>query len=94
MQASLQRMVMNQLVAYLGTWWLPQMVPGPLFEICFHKIGIVGALLSDNIVPFGKTDVLETLTNKVEQCWSVFREREEVLGLKSCLIRRNMSGNI
>jgi hypothetical protein len=55
---------------------------------------MVRALLSNNIVPFGKTNVLETLTNKVEQCWSVFLEREEVLGLKSCLIRHDVSGDI
>jgi hypothetical protein len=52
------------------------------------------ALLSDNFVPIGKTDILETLTYKVEQWWIVFRESKEVLGLKSCLIGRNMSGNI
>jgi hypothetical protein len=49
-------------------------------------------LLSDNFVPFGKTDVLETLTYKVEQWWTAFRESKEVLGLKSCLIGRDMSG--
>ncbi len=68
------------------SWWL--------FETCFHKVGIVGALLSDDIIPFGKTDVLETLTYEVEECRTVFRERNEVLGLKSCLIGRNVSGNI
>jgi hypothetical protein len=52
---------------------------------------IIGASLSDNFVPFGKTNVLETLTYKVEQCWTVFREHGEVLGLKSCLIRRDVS---
>jgi hypothetical protein len=51
-------------------------------------------LLSGNIILFGKSNVLETLTYKVEQWWTVFRERKEVLGLKSCLIGRNMSGNI
>ena len=78
----------------LGTRLLPQVVPGPLFEICFCKVGIVRALLFDNIVPFGKTEVLETLTHKVEQCWTVFCERKEVLGLKLCLIGCNVSGNI
>jgi hypothetical protein len=51
-------------------------------------------LLSDDIVAFGKMDIPETLTYKVEVCWTIFREREEVLGLKSCLIACNMSGNI
>jgi hypothetical protein len=48
----------------------------------------------DNFVPFGKADVLETPTYKVEQWWTVFRESQEVLGLKSCLIRCDISGNI
>jgi hypothetical protein len=58
------------------------------------QVNIVKALLSDNFVPFGKTDVLETLTYKVEQWWAIFRESEEALRLKSCLIGHNMSGNI
>ncbi len=78
----------------LGTWWLPQVVPGQLFKIYFCKVSIVRALLSNDIVPFDKLNDLETLTNKVEQCWSIFREHKEVLRLKLCLIRRNMSGNI
>jgi hypothetical protein len=64
-----------------------------LFGTCFRKVIVVEALLSDNFVPFGKTDVLETLTYKVEQWWTALRESEEVLGLKLCLIRCNMSGN-
>ncbi len=75
------------------TWWLPLVVPGSLFETCFCKVIIVRTLLSDDFVPFGKTNVLETLTYKVEQCRTLFRERDEVLGLKSCLIRRDMSGS-
>jgi hypothetical protein len=55
---------------------------------------IVKALLRDNFVPFGKTNVLETLTYKVEQWWTVFCESKEVLGLKSCLIGCDVSGNI
>jgi hypothetical protein len=51
-------------------------------------------LLSDNIVAFGKINVLETLTYKVEQCRTIFVEHKEVLGLKLCLIGRDMSGNI
>jgi hypothetical protein len=58
------------------------------------KVIVIEALLSDNFVPFGKTDVLETLTYKVEQWWTAFHESEEVLRLKSCLIGCNMSGNI
>jgi hypothetical protein len=49
--------------------------------------------LSDNFVPFGKTDVLETLTYEVEQWWTIFRESKEVLGLKSCLFGCNVLGN-
>jgi hypothetical protein len=67
---------------------------GSLFGTCFCKVGVVRALLSDDFVPFGKTDVLETLTYEVEQCQTIFHEREEVLGLKLCLIGHNMSGNI
>jgi hypothetical protein len=52
------------------------------------------ALLSDNITLFGKTDVLETLIYKVEQWWTVFREHKEVLRLKLCLIRHDVSDNI
>jgi hypothetical protein len=65
-----------------------------LFETCFCKVIVIGALLSDDFVPFRKTDVLETLTYKVEQWWTAFLEREEVLGLKLCLIGCDMSGNI
>ncbi len=68
--------------------------PGFTFETCFCKVIIVKALLSDNFVPFGKTDVLETLTYKVEQWWTIFRESKEVLGLKLCLFGRDVSGNI
>jgi hypothetical protein len=32
------------------------------FKTCFCKVIIVKALLSDDIIPFGKTNVLETLT--------------------------------
>ncbi len=94
MQASLQCKA-NKLVGCLcwTTWWLPLVVPGSLFETFFCKVIIVGALLSGDFVPFSKTDVLETLTYKVEQCWTVFRERNEVLGLKSCLIRHGVSGS-
>ncbi len=68
--------------------------PGFIFETCFCKVNIVKASLSDNIVAFGKTNILETLTYKVEQCRTIFCERDEVLGLKSCLIGLNMSVNI
>ena len=54
---------------------------------------MVKASLSDNFVLFGKTNVLETLTYKVEQWWTVFCESKEVLGLKSCLFGRGVSGN-
>ncbi len=66
--------------------------PGFTFETCFCKVIIVKALLSDNFVPFAKTDVLETLTSKVEQWWTIFREKKEVLGLKLFLFGRNVSG--
>ncbi len=94
MQASLQRKA-NESVGCLPwtPWWLPLVVQGSLFETCFCKVTIAKALLSNNFVPFGKTDVLETLTYKVEQWWTVFHESEEVLGLKSCLIRRDVSGS-
>ncbi len=65
-----------------------------LCETCFCKVIVVEASLSDNFVPFGKTDVLETLTNKVEQWWTAFRESKEVLELKSCVIGCNMPGNV
>ena len=87
----------SQQISWLPTitiWRLPQVVPGSLFETCFHKVDIVEALLSNNIVAFGKTIILETLTYMVEQCWTVFCEHDEVLRLKSCLIRRNVSGRI
>ncbi len=75
-------------------WWLPLVVPGSLFETCFCKVGIIGALRFDDIAPFGKTNVLETLTYKVKQCRTIFCEREEALRLTLCLIGHNMSGNI
>ncbi len=65
-----------------------------LFETCFCKVIVVKASVSDNFVPFGKTDVLETLTYNIEQWWTAFRESAEVLGLKSCLIGRDMFGNV
>jgi hypothetical protein len=84
----------NQLVAYIGQ-------PGDcLLKSRLHSWKLlaqgwfVGALLSDVIVPFSKTKVLETLTYKVEQCQNVFREHDEVLGLKLCLIGHNVFGNI
>ncbi len=55
---------------------------------------MVRASLFNNSVLFGKTNVLETLTYKVEQCRTVFCERNEVLGLKSCLSRHGVSGHI
>jgi hypothetical protein len=58
------------------------------------KVAVIEALLSDNFVPLDKTDVLETLTYKVEQWWTAFRESKEVLRLKLCLIGCDMSGNI
>jgi hypothetical protein len=64
-----------------------------LFETCFCKVIIVEALLSNNFVPFGKTNILETLTYKIEQWWTVFPESKVVLGLKSCLFGRDVSGN-
>ncbi len=74
-------------------WWLPLVVPGSLFETCFCKVIIFKASLSNDFVPFGKTDVLETLTYKVEQWWTVFCESEKVLKLKSCLIKCDVSGS-
>jgi hypothetical protein len=56
-------------------------------------VGIVEALLFDNNVAFGKTNVLETPTYKVEQCQTIFCERDEVLGLKLCLIGCNVSAS-
>ncbi len=96
MQASLQCKKANKSVGRLRwtPWWLPLVVPGSLFETCFCKVIIVEASLSDKIILFGMTNVLETLTYKVEQWWTVFRESKEVLGLKSCLIGHNVSGNI
>jgi hypothetical protein len=52
------------------------------------------ALLSNNIILFGKIKLLETLTYLVEQWWTIFRERKEALGLKSSPIRRNVSGYV
>ncbi len=95
MQASLQCKANKSVGCLCWTiWWLPQVVLGSLFETFFRKVSIIWASLSNNIVAFSKANVLETLTYKVEQCQTIFREREEVLGLKSCLIRRDMSGNI
>ncbi len=66
-QASLQCKA-NKSVGRLRwtTWWLSQVVPGSLFETCIRKVIIVKTSLSNNIIPFGTTNVLETLTYKVE----------------------------
>jgi hypothetical protein len=94
MQASLQCKANGSVGRLLWiTWRLPLVVPGSLFETCFRKVIIVKALPSNDFVPFGKTDVLETLTYKVEQWWTVFHESKEVLGLKSCLIKLDVSGS-
>ncbi len=95
MHASLQRKA-NESVGCLRwiTWWLPQVVPGSLFETCFRKVTIIEASLSNDIILFGKTNLLETLTYKIEQWWTIFHESKEVLRLKSCLIGCNVSGNI
>jgi hypothetical protein len=37
-----------------------------LCMVCFG-----GTLLGNGARPFGKTDILKTLTHKVEQCWTV-----------------------
>ncbi len=94
MQASLQFKA-NKSVGCLHwtTWWLSLVVPGLLSKTFFCKVIIVGALLSDDLLSFGKTNVLETLTYKIDQCRTVFRERDELLGLKSCLIGRDVSGS-
>ncbi len=95
MQASLECKKANESVGYLGwtPWWLPLVFRGSLVETCFRKVIIVEALLSDDFFWFGKTDVLEALTYKVEQWWTIFFESKEVFGLKSCLFGCNMSGN-
>ena len=94
MQASLQCKASKSVGCLCWTiWWLPQVVPSSLFETCFWKVGIIGASIFDHIAAFGKTNILETLTYKVEQWLTVFRESKEVLGLKSCLFRRDVSGN-
>ncbi len=95
MQDSLQCKA-NKSVGHLCwiTWWLPQVVSGSLFETSFCKVTIVEASLYNNIILFSKTDILETLTYKVEQWWTVFHERKKVLGLKSCLIGWDVSGYI
>ncbi len=60
MQASLQCKA-KELVGCLHwtTWWLPQVVLGSLLETCLCKVGIVKAPLSDDIIPFGKTNDLK-----------------------------------
>ncbi len=95
MQASLECKKANKSVGHLHwtPWWLPLVVPGSLFETCFCKAIIVKALLSNDFVWFGKTNILETLTYKVEQWWTVFCKSKEVLGLKLCLFGRNVCGN-
>ena len=72
-EASLQHKA-NESVGCLRwtPWWLPLVIPGSPFETCFCEVIIIKALLSDNFVPFGKTDLLETLTYKVEQWWTVW----------------------
>ncbi len=94
MQAFLECKKANESVGCLlwVSWWLPLVVPGSLFETCFRKVIIVKASLSDDFVRFGRTNILETLTYKVEQWWTVFCESEEVLGLKLCLFGHNVSG--
>ncbi len=96
MQASLQCKANKSVGCLCWTiWWLPQVVPGSLIETCFCKVGIVGALLSNDIVSFGKTNILETLTYKIEQCWTIFHKCDEVLMLKVlCLIGHDVSGYI
>ncbi len=95
MQASLQCKA-NKSVGRLRwiTWWLPRVVLDSLFKTCFCKVIIVKASLSDDFVLFGKTNVLETLTYKVVKWRTIFRESKEVLELKSCLFRWDVSGNI
>jgi hypothetical protein len=63
-------------------------------KLVFCKVIIIKASLSDDIILFGMTDVLETLTYKGEQWWTIFHESKEALGLKSCLIGRDVSGNV
>jgi hypothetical protein len=43
-----------------------------LIEVLLCEVGIVGALLTNNVGQLGKTYVLKTLTHQVKQCWTVF----------------------
>ncbi len=49
-----------------------------LIKVLLHEVGIVGALLTNNVGPLGETYVLKTLTHQVKQCWTVF-----ILGFRS-----------
>ncbi len=70
----------------LGTWQLPRGNPWYNHWDFFCEVGIVWALLTNNVGPLGETYVLKTLTHQVKQCWTIFllgfRKSSEYLWLE------------
>ncbi len=49
----------------------PWVIPDALVVVCLHTVCLVGALLCNDIRPYGQTYILKTLTHQVKQCWTI-----------------------
>jgi hypothetical protein len=49
-----------------------KVIPDTLIRVLLHEVGIVVALLTNNVGPLGETYILKTLSHQVKQCWTVF----------------------
>ncbi len=72
-----------------------KVVPDTLAKVHLCEVGIVGALLTDNVGPLGETCVLKKLTHQVKQCRIIFllgfRESSEYLQLE---VRKRECGEV
>ena len=62
----------DQLVASIGE---PgdtlKVIPDTFVEVCLRTICVVGALLCNDVGPFGQDYILKTLTHQVKQQWTI-----------------------
>jgi hypothetical protein len=62
----------DQLVANIGEPGNSlKVVPDAFVEVPLCTVCIVGALLHNDVCPFGQTYILKPLTHQVKQCWTI-----------------------
>jgi hypothetical protein len=70
----------DQLVANIGE---PsnglKVISDAFVKVCLHMVCIAGALLCNDVSPFGQTCILKTLTHQVKQCWTII-----LLSIQEC----------